>query len=102
MRKIKAIIKRPDEEYGHMTYISDSLENLQRIVGGYLEMLAIDEENVLIVNEEGKLMNLEKNFKIPGDVIVGEVIITGYKDGELTDVTVDMKTWKEWLKRWGN
>lgn len=102
MRKIKAIIKRPDEEFGHMTYISDSLENLQRIVGGYLEMLAIDEENVLIVNEEGKLMNLEKNFKIPGDMIVGEVIITGYKDGELTDVTVDMKTWKEWLKRWGN
>lgn len=102
MRKIKAIIKRPDEEYGHMTYISDSLENLQRIVGGYLEMLAIDEENVLIVNEEGKLMNLEKNFKIPGDMIVGEVIITGYKDGELTDVTVDIKTWKEWLKRWGN
>lgn len=102
MRKIKAIIKRPDEEYGHMTYISDSLENLQRIVGGYIEMLAIDEENVLIVNEEGKLMNLEKNFKIPGDVIVGEVIITGYKDGELTDVTVNMPKWKEWLKRWGN
>lgn len=102
MRKIKAIIKRPDEEAGHMTWISDSLENLQRIVGGYLEMLAIDEENVLIVNEEGKLMNLEKNFKIPGDMIVGEVIITGYKDGELTDVTVNMKTWKEWLKRWGN
>ena len=27
MRKIKAIIKRPDEQYGHVTNISDTLKN---------------------------------------------------------------------------
>lgn len=32
--KIRAIIKRPDEEYGHVTNIANNLKNLQRTVGG--------------------------------------------------------------------
>ena len=31
--KVRVIIKRPDEEFGHVTNISPSLENLQRNVG---------------------------------------------------------------------
>ena len=30
--KIKCYIKRPDEEYGHSTSVSNTLENLQRNV----------------------------------------------------------------------
>lgn len=30
--KIKTIIKRPDEQYGHVTHISQTLENLQKTV----------------------------------------------------------------------
>ena len=37
MAKIRAIIKRPDEKYGHVTNISPTLENLQKTVGGYIE-----------------------------------------------------------------
>jgi len=33
-QKIKVIIKRPDEKYGHVTGISRTLENLQKTVGG--------------------------------------------------------------------
>lgn len=29
--KIKVIIKRPDEQYGHVTNISNTLENLQNV-----------------------------------------------------------------------
>ena len=41
MKRIKVIIKRPDEKYGHVTYISDSLENLQKTVGGPIEIVSI-------------------------------------------------------------
>lgn len=46
MAKIRAIIKRPDEEYGHVTHISATLENLQKTVGGYIETVGLTESDV--------------------------------------------------------
>ena len=50
MEKINVIIKRPDEAIGHVCYISDSLENLQKTVGGYIETLTIL-RNPDVINE---------------------------------------------------
>lgn len=56
------------------------LAEMQNIVGGYIEQLpANNGEYVLIVNEEGKLLNLEYNplatlFYNNRDTIVGNVI----------------------------
>ena len=44
MKKIKCIIKRPDEEYGHVTNISPRLENLQKTVEGYIETVPLSVE----------------------------------------------------------
>ena len=41
MEKIRAIVKRPDEEIGHVTNISPTLQNLQNIVGGHIETVTI-------------------------------------------------------------
>lgn len=49
--KIKVIVKRPDEKYGHVTHISNTLENLQKTVDGYIETLTMP-GYVLILNEE--------------------------------------------------
>ena len=46
MAKIRAIIKRPDEEYGHVAHISATLENLQKTVGGYIETVGLTESDV--------------------------------------------------------
>lgn len=105
MEKIKAIIKRPDEEYGHMTWISNTLENLQRTVGGFIEVVPITNEAVMIVNEEGKIKNLERNFRFGTtfpDTIRGEVIICGVDGEEFADIPFDFKAWKNLLKFWGN
>ncbi|MBS6476066.1 MAG: DUF3846 domain-containing protein, partial [Clostridiales bacterium] len=51
MNKIKVIIKRPDSK-PYTTWISNSLENLQRTVGGYIETVTLATDCVLIVNEE--------------------------------------------------
>ena len=106
MEKIKVIIKRPDEKAGHMTWISNTLENLQKTVDGYIEAITFGQGLVMICNEEGKILGLERNFKKGfgpfHDVIVGTVIICGADGDEFSDVPIDMKQWKHILKLWGN
>ena len=106
MAKLRAIIKRPDERFGHVTNISDTLENLQKTVEGPIETVKLIDGAVLIVNEEGKLRNLERNFFMGrppfGDVIVGTVAVLGTKGDEFCDCPLEFKTWKWLLEIWGN
>lgn len=103
MGKIRVIIKRPDEEFGHVCNISDSLENLQKTVGGYIEAVTLTDEIVILCNEEGKLQHLERNFFLPFDTIVGTAIICGRDGAEFSDIPEGFfKTWKKLLRGWGN
>lgn len=108
MNKIKVIIKRPDEEFGHVTWISDTLQNLQKTVEGPIETLSIGGSTVLIMNEEGKLRrDVEPNFFIREhgykDIVCGTVIVAG-NDGseEFVDIPISLDAWKEILMKWGN
>ena len=113
-KKIKCIVKRPDEQFGHMTWISDSLENLQKTVGGYIETVTLDNGLVLIVNEEGKLRNMPYNFSALcsahaydayvewREVLYGTVIACGAEGDEFADIPIDFNEWKALLCEWGN
>lgn len=108
--KIKCIIKRPDEEFGHMTAISDTLENLQKTVEGYIECvtlvhqtLGVDGECVLpglaiICNEEGRLLNLPHNCVVDGIDFVGTIIAIGVAGDEFADIPISFQDWKGWVK----
>ena len=98
--KIKAIIKRPDEEFGHMTNISERLENLQNTVGGYIECVSPDPRIVIICNEEGKLIGMEPNMKIPGDILCGTIIVVGVSGEDFADVPISFSEWKQLVKEW--
>lgn len=103
MAKIKVIIKRPDEEFGHVCNISNSLENLQKTVGGYIEAVPLTDKIVIICNEDGKLLQLEHNFFLPFDRMVGTVIICGVDGDEFSDIPEGFfKVWKKLLRGWGN
>lgn len=56
-----------------------SLKELQKYVGGYIEMLLTKDNRTMIVNEEGRLNNLNVNNEatklIDGNVIVGNVVV---------------------------
>lgn len=62
-----------------------TLEELQAYVGGYIELVCYTHDNhLLIVNEEGKLLNLPYNDRatqlfrmnrLTRDVIVGDVVL---------------------------
>jgi len=116
-KKIKCIIKRPDEQFGHVAWISDSLENLQKTVGGYIETATLDNGVVLIVNEEGRLRNMPYNFTLrflhyfnpsdavevrPHQMIFGTVIACGAEEDQLADIPIDFNEWKALLCEWGN
>lgn len=104
-KKLRCIIKRPDEEYGHVTHISATLANLQKTVGGYIETVGLTESDVIIVNEEGKLLGLEKNLRMYGDTVyagtlVGTIIVIGAEGDEFADVKMDFKMWKSLVDKW--
>lgn len=84
MKKIKVIVKRPDSK-PYTTWISNSLENLQRTVDGYIETVTLATDCVLIVNEEGRLLGLPYNCNICGLDIFGTVIVAGVDGDEFAD-----------------
>lgn len=60
------------------------LEELQSIVGGYIEIVWLPNDKIMVINEEGKLMELPLNVKATGiyynafgyeDLIVGDVLL---------------------------
>ena len=115
-KKIKCIVKRPDEQFGHVTWVSDSLENLQKTVGGYIETVTLDNGVVLICNEEGKIRNMPYNFTLRRmmlngllsgllslqNPIFGTVIVCGAEGDEFADIPIDFNEWKALLCEWGN
>lgn len=106
MERIRCIIKRPDEQYGHVTNISCSLKNLQKTVEGYIETLTIGGGVVIICNEEGKIQKLEPNFWVRTgfilDQIRGTAIIIGQSGDKFCDLPIGFDVWKRLLKSWGN
>lgn len=102
--KIKVIVKRPDEKYGHVTHMSNTLKAFQTAVGGPIEVIRVTDEALCIVNEEGKLRGLEPNFfmgRYPfGDLIVGTVVIVGADGEEFGDCPIDFNTWKSVMETW--
>lgn len=91
--KIKVIVKRPDEKYGHVTNISATLENLQKTVDGYIETLTLPGFTI-ICNEEGIPLGLERNCMVYGFTFFGTIVVAGVKGDEFDDVGISFEEWK--------
>ena len=94
MYKRKCIIKRPDEEFGHMTSISTRLENLQKTVEGYIEAVTYASDFVILCNEEGRLKGLPYNMTICGKDFVGTLIFIGTDGEDFCDIPITFKQYK--------
>lgn len=100
MSKVKVIIKRPDEQYGHVCNISATLENLQKTVEGYIECVEF-EDFVILCNEEGKIKGLPLNLRLSEFTsIVGTIIVIGRDGEEFANCPIDFKVWKRLVDRW--
>ena len=91
--------------------IDNNLKTLQDIVGGHIEYIDISQDGLqMIVNEEGKIMDLEYNLgatllfnatHLYNDMILGNAIIVNTDDeGENKSITKeDIDTVKELIVR---
>jgi len=95
--KIKVIIKRPGEK-PYVTNISDTLKNLQRTVGGYIETVTLADNLVLICNEEGRIRKLPYNCNIMGSDFFGTLIFAGIDGENFGDIPCDFKVFKTVFK----
>lgn len=78
--KIRVVVKLPGKKPA-VTKMDDSLESLQKFVGGNIETFTINEDCVVICNEEWRLLGMKKNLKFQGVEFGGPVIVAGV-DGE--------------------
>ena len=98
---MKVLIKEFDGR-AHEAEIENTLEALQEIVGGYIEVVPLTFDDIIICNEEGKLYGMPLNFKTPVHDIVGTVIICGDDGEEFTDVHCTVEEFEKLMQDWGN
>ena len=95
MNKIYVWVKRPGSPPRHV-WVSDTLNNLQKLVGGYIETVTLADDLVVICNEEGRLKGLPFNFRISETLsFVGDVVFVGIKGEEFADCPLDVKGMKK-------
>lgn len=80
---MKILVVEPDMQ-PYVKEIDGSLKSMQRIVDGFIEIVApYDDKVVLVCNEEGKLMDMPANAILrdmqgmPYDVIYGTFFLAG-------------------------
>lgn len=73
---IKILFKSPHTKNIEELDIENTLEAMQELVCGYIEVVPTDiyDKVFMVVNEEGKLYDLAPNFHYYDDIIVGNVI----------------------------
>lgn len=91
-RKINTItvVIVPVHEKPYSEEISNDLATFQKLVGGYIEVIALSDRLMIICNENGKLEGLEDNRRFKNDIIVGNFFIAADGgDGDFTSLTDD-------------
>lgn len=89
---MKVVIKKVGRE-PEVVEIEDRLEVYQEIVGGYIEAFPFWEDILCICNEEGKFNGMLPNFRIPHDIIFGDVIFISARGEDfagLNEVQIEM------------
>lgn len=85
MGKIGVIIKEPGRVPRHVN-VSDTLENLQKTVGGYIETVTLCPDLVVICDEEGRIKGKPHCCNIGGVDFCGTIILAGVDGDEFADV----------------
>lgn len=97
MENIRVVIKKVGEK-PKIEEVKNHLESFQEIVGGYIGVYPLTENILIVLNEEGDLLDLDPNYLIErrtGELklIVGNVAIVSEKGGNfggLSDRQLDL------------
>lgn len=93
---LKVIIKRPGMAAA-VSVIKNTLEDLQKFVGGYIETFTLPDGAVVIRDEEGFLKNKAVSCLMEGQYFFGPIIIAGVDGEEFADCPL---TYKDAVEKW--
>lgn len=79
------VTKKPNEK-PLLVEIENELSELQRIVGGHIQIVQLAPKIVIICDDEGKLKGYEPNLECGLDILVGTVIFAGVNGDDLTSL----------------
>ena len=94
--KISVVIIEPGKDPRH-DHIENTLESLQKTVGGYIETVTLASDLVIVCDEEGRIKNKPYCCVICGVPLVGTVVICGVKGDEFADIPIKYERLKEIL-----
>ena len=95
---ITVIIKHPGQEPRIVENFANNLKSYQEVVGGYIEVAELPNHSDIdiVMNEEGKLRELESNIvcREYNDIFVGTIIVVGGDEevGDWCSLTKDQIT----------
>lgn len=78
--KITVVVKEPHDIL-KVVEVDHTTDAFNDIVGGWFEVIDLPFNVDMVLNEEGKILNLEPNIFIGWDVVVGTVFFV-IRDGE--------------------
>ena len=82
-----AIIKRPGQP-AFTREIENTLKAFQDLVDGHIEPVWMPGGICMIVNEDGKWLELKPNFRLGNDLIVGTAVFVGVSGEEFCSLSV--------------
>jgi hypothetical protein len=85
-QKIRVVVKRAGQD-ATVEMVEDTLQTYQEIVGGWIEVVECGKGVAMVCNEEGKIDGLDANLMFPDDIIVGDVLFCGVRDGDMVSLT---------------
>lgn len=86
-KEIKVLKVKP-HEHPEVYMLKNTLEAMQEAVGGYIDIVGLDDNVCILLNDEGKLIGLEGNRRIGSDIIVGDFCVCGSdEEGNLTSLS---------------
>ena len=98
--QMKVLYKRPG--FPPVTReVENELEDLQRLVGGYIEAVRLD-DIIILVNEEGKNLGLPPNFYVEAidDMIVGPAVFVRENKEEFASMSENDIKWITYRLGW--
>ncbi len=88
MKNMLRVLKVEPGKEPYVKEIPNTLKSSQQEVEGYIELVYLENDCIAVVNEEGKIRNMEPNRRIGDDIICGPFFICGDgPEGEFVSLT---------------
>ena len=84
---MRVIVKKPNQK-SETIEVGNELEELQQLVGGYIETIPYKDNIIILLDEEGRLKDSEDNIVVSKyGMLVGNIIFIGTEGEDFTSLT---------------